>query len=366
MVEKAAAPTVSRWRRKALQMAGAMTTPLLPDDYFALLDPRWSTREATGTIVRVKSETDEAATVVVKPNHPWPGHRPGQYLRIGAEIDGIRHWRAYSLTSDPQHPSGLVSVTIKHVDEGKMSPWFLENCTPGTQVFLGQVEGEFGLPDPLPAKMLMISAGSGITPIWSMLRELERRGDLDDVVHLHGTRTSEGFIFGSLLRELGDEHEGYRLHEQISSEDGRLDVDKLHELVPDWKDRHTFLSGPREMIDTFVEHWESEGLADQLQTERFQPVIGTGDAEVGSGGTVSFVVTDKEATCEQGISILVGGEEAGANLPYGCRMGICHTCIGVLREGQVRDLRSGEVHGEQGETVRTCVNAPEGHVVIEL
>jgi ferredoxin len=81
---------------------------------------------------------------------------------------------------------------------------------------------------------------------------------------------------------------------------------------------------------------------------------------------VSFVVTDKEATCDQGISILVGGEEAGANLPFGCRMGICHTCVGVLREGQVRDLRSGEVHGEQGETVRTCVNAPEGHVVIEL
>lgn len=366
MVEKAAAPRVPRWRRKALDLAGAMTTPLLPDDYIALLDPRWSTREATGTVVRVRSETDEAATVVVRPNHPWPGHRPGQYLRIGAEIDGIRHWRAYSLTSDPEHPEGLVSVTIKHVSEGKMSPFFTERCGPGTVVFLGNVEGEFGLPDPLPEKLLMISAGSGITPIWSMLRELRRRGRLDDLVHLHGTRTPNDFIFGAPLRELADDQDGYRLHEQLSSDDGRLKVEALDELVPDWRERHTSLSGPREMIDDFVAHWESEGLEDKLQTERFQPVIGTGDAEVGSGGTVSFVVTDKEATCEQGISILVGGEEAGANLPYGCRMGICHTCVGVLREGQVRDLRSGEVHGEQGETVRTCVNAPEGHVVIEL
>ena len=89
------------------------------------------------------------------------------------------------------------------------------------------------------------------------------------------------------------------------------------------------------------------------------------EAIEGRGGQLN-AFTDKEATCEQGISILVGGEEAGATLPYGCRMGICHTCVGVLREGQVRDLRSGEVHGEQGETVRTCVNAPEGHVVIEL
>jgi ferredoxin-NADP reductase len=366
MVEKAAAPKVPKWRRKALDLAAAMTTPLLPDDYLALVDPRWSTREATGTVVRVRQETDEAATVVVKPTHPWPGHRPGQYLRIGAEIDGIRNWRAYSLTSDPEHPEGLVSVTVKHVEDGKMSPWFTEQCKPGTVVFLGDVEGEFGLPDPLPEKLLFISAGSGITPIWSLVRELRRRGDLNDVVHLHGTRTAEGFIFGPMLRELADEQDGYRLHEQLSAENGRLKATDLDELVPDWRERHASLSGPREMIDSFVEHWEAEGLADQLQTERFQPIIGTGDAEVGSGGTVSFVVTDKEATCDVGVSILVGGEEAGATLPYGCRMGICHTCVGVLREGQVRDLRSGEVHGEQGETVRTCVNAPEGHVVIEL
>ncbi len=100
--------------------------------------------------------------------------------------------------------------------------------------------------------------------------------------------------------------------------------------------------------------------------ERFQPIIGTGDAEVGSGGTVSFRVTDVEATCDVGVSILVGGEEAGALLPFGCRLGICHTCKGKLRSGQVRDLRTGELHGEAGQTIRTCVNAPEGHIEIEL
>ena len=100
--------------------------------------------------------------------------------------------------------------------------------------------------------------------------------------------------------------------------------------------------------------------------ERFQPVIGEGDAEVGEGGTVRFRVTDVEAECDQGVSILVGGEEAGGNLPYGCRMGICHTCVGRLCEGKLRDLRTGEVHGEEGQMVRTCVNAPEGHVEIDL
>ena len=100
--------------------------------------------------------------------------------------------------------------------------------------------------------------------------------------------------------------------------------------------------------------------------ERFQPVIGDGTAEVGSGGTVTFRVQDKEASCSVGVSILVGGEAAGALLPYGCRMGICHTCVGKLKSGKVRDLRTGELTSDEGQTIRTCVNAPEGPIEIEL
>ena len=73
-----------------------------------------------------------------------------------------------------------------------------------------------------------------------------------------------------------------------------------------------------------------------------------------------------KAECEPGVSILVGGERAGATLPFGCRMGICHTCVGKLCSGQVRDLRTGKVSGNAGEMIRTCVNAPEGLVEIAL
>ena len=366
MVEKAAEPRISAVRRRAVRLAKAMTTPLVPDDYLELLNPAWSARELTGTIIRVTPVTEQASTVVVRPSFPWPGHRPGQYLRIGAELDGIRHWRAYTLTSDPDHPEGLVSVTIKYVEEGLMSPWFTRRAQPDQMVYLGDVEGEFRLPDPLPERSLFISAGSGITPIWSMLRELERRDALGDAFHVHSAREPDLAIFGDYLRRMAREYDGYTFHEQLTGSVGRLVPPDLDELCPDWRDRDTFLSGPREMIDTFERHFEEEGVGDRLRTERFQPIIGTGDAEVGGGGTVRFRVTDFEARCEPGISILVGGEEAGGNLPYGCRMGICHTCIGKLQSGQVRDLRTGEVHGEQGETIRTCVNAPEGEIEIEL
>ena len=366
MVEKAAEPQVNPIRKRALDIARALTTPLPADDYIALLNPEWSTRETTGRVVRKQPETEDATTIVIRPRHRWPGHQPGQYLRLGVEVDGIRHWRAYTITSDPAHPEGFVSVTIKRTEGGKLSPYFVDELMPGSEVYLGEVEGQFLLPDPLPGKLLMISAGSGITPVWSMLRELDRRDYDGDVFHLHGARTPEDMIFGAHLRDMHERRGGYTLHEHHSKEKGRVKTADLEDLVPDWRDREVFLSGPRDMIDAMEEHWGLEGDPEHLHTERFQPVIGEGTEEEGSGGTVRFRVTDATAECEVGVSILVGGERAGAELPFGCRMGICHTCVGRLRTGRVRDLRTGEIEGEEGQMVRTCVNAPEGHVEIDL
>ncbi len=365
MVETAAEPRISKLGRSLRNAAKNFTTPLLPDDYIELLNPMWSARELRGEVVKVREESPEAKTIVVRPNFAWPGHQPGQYLRIGVEIDGIRHWRAYSLTSDPDHPEELVSITVKHVEEGKLSPYFTREAKPGTMVFLGDVEGTFCLPDPLPERFLFVSAGSGVTPVMSMIRELERRDALADVIHIHSERREESVIFADMLNGIEQRNSGYNRQLRLTAKDDRLGPPDLDDLCPDWRDRESFMSGPGELLDTMFEHWEKEADENRIHMERFQPVIGTGDAEVGSGGTVRFRITEVDAECDQGISILVGGEEAGANLPFGCRMGICHTCVGRLCQGQVRDLRTGEVHGEEGEMIRTCVNAPEGHVEIE-
>ncbi|MGA2166222.1 MAG: 2Fe-2S iron-sulfur cluster-binding protein, partial [Solirubrobacteraceae bacterium] len=86
----------------------------------------------------------------------------------------------------------------------------------------------------------------------------------------------------------------------------------------------------------------------------------------GAGGSIDFCASGISAHSDGEQPILVAGERAGATLLHGCRMGICHSCVGRLRCGQVRDLRTGRVHGQPGELVQTCVNAPEGAVEIEL
>ena len=235
---------------------------------------------------------------------------------------------------------------------------------PGSIVSLGGVEGEFVLPDPLPDKLLFISAGSGITPIMSMLRSLEHQDALGDVLLIHSARNPGDVIFGEQLRAMEERNEGFRLHEQLTGEMGRFTPADLERLCPDWKEREAFISGPAELLDALDEHWDEHADCDRLHMERFQPILG--EAEEGEGGTIKFLKSDCEAHSDGSKPILVAGEDAGLTLPFGCREGICHTCVGELKSGEIRDLRTGKVTGSRGEMVRTCINAPEGPVEIEL
>jgi stearoyl-CoA 9-desaturase NADPH oxidoreductase len=171
-------------------------------------------------------------------------------------------------------------------------------------------------------------------------------------------------IFGEQMSDLDERGPGYRLHLQLTGAQGRMKPIDLDRLCPDWRERETFASGPGELLDALTEHWERDGEPGRLHMERFQPKLGL--AEEGEGGRVRFLSSEQEVECDGSTPILVAGEEAGLELPFGCREGICHTCVGKLHSGQVRDMRNGKVYGSEGETVRTCINAPEGSVEIEL
>jgi ferredoxin-NADP reductase len=366
MPEKGARPNVHPVQERVLKALSSLSSPLLPDDYLELINPLWSTRELRGRVEEVRRETRDASTVLIKPGYSWPGHKPGQYVRIGVDVNGVRHWRAYSLTSDPYREDGLISVTPKRVDAGVVSPYLVDRAKPGTIITLSNIEGDFVLPDPVPEKLLFISAGSGVTPIMSMLRHLDHYDELGDAVLLHSARHRDEVMFGRQLRELASRHERFRLHEQLTREQGRMGPEDLDRLCPDWRERETYISGPNEMLDAFSDHFDREGDCDRLHMERFQPKLGLGQAGEGEGGTIKFLMSDCEAESDGHIPILVAGEEAGLELPYGCREGICHTCVGELRTGRVRDLRNGKVYGQEGEVIRTCISAPEGPIEIDL
>ena len=195
MAERGAVPDVPVARRRVLRAVRSFTSPLLPDDYLELINPLFSTRELRGRVERIERETADAVTVLIRPGWEWPGHRPGQYVRLGVAVNGVHHWRAYSLTSEPRRADGCIAITPKLVEDGRVSPFLCSRLTVGTIVRLGGVEGTFVLPEPTPERLLFVSAGSGITPVMSMLRSLAREGRLGDVVHVHCSRSAGAVIF---------------------------------------------------------------------------------------------------------------------------------------------------------------------------
>ena len=164
------------------------------------MNPLWSTRELRddrGDPARDPRRLDgrdqAELSLAGSPARPVPAHRRRDQ-RHPALARVLAHLRS--------RPSRRPRLDHRQARPDRQDVALLHRqAEPGSIVFLGEVEGTFCLPEPLPAKSLFISAGSGITPIMSMLRELDRRDGLDDVVHVHCARTKEDFIFASMMRD---------------------------------------------------------------------------------------------------------------------------------------------------------------------
>lgn len=356
-----------RLRDRAIRLVEAATTPLLPADYLDLFAPLRSGAELRGRIVGVEPETADAATILIKPGADWAGHQPGQYTRIGIDVDGVRQWRAYSLTHGPRN-DGLISITVKAVPDGVVSHHLVHHCPVGSIVHLEQAAGEFVLPDPNGGKFLMVTAGSGVTPVIGMLRNLFPVADSGavhlerskgfDIVVVHVAPSEPDSIFLRDLKAL-DAAGLIQLVARYDDVHGVLDVNALGELVPDLHARTTLACGPAGLLDALTEHHERAGVPlviEQFRTSRVEP---------GEGGTLHFAKSEKELVVDGATPILDAAEEAGMLMRSGCRMGLCMGCLIPMTEGTVRDLRNGElttaIPGESGTVkVQTCIKAAAG------
>jgi stearoyl-CoA 9-desaturase NADPH oxidoreductase len=357
---------VGALREGLVKFAERITTPLLPSDFLDVVDPLRSGVALRGRIVAVIPETRDAVTVVIKTGRGWRTHVPGQYVRLGVDVDGVRQWRAYSLTSENSRVDGCITITAKAIPGGVVSNHLVRKVAVGTLVHLDQAAGEFTLGAQPPTKILFLTAGSGITPVMGMLRNLaDTDTDVDvDIVLVHCAPTAEDVIFGDELRMLARQGR-IRLVEIYTDIDGILDVARLDDMVDDIADRETWACGPIGLLDSIERRWEADGLAERLYTERFRPSVHV----TGDSGTVTFAKTGTVVVAEGSQTLLNVGEAAGVLMPSGCRMGICYGCVAPLRRGSVRDLRTGDVttaaEGD-GIQIQTCISGAAGDCEIEL
>ncbi len=346
-------------RDRAWRVADALAKPLLPPGTLDLISPLRPGAVLAGRVERIRLETPDAATLVIHPGAGWTGHVPGQYVRVGVEIDGVRHWRTYSLTSLIDSDGtfdGRIAITVKAIPGGLVSNHLVHTITPGTLIHLDQAAGDFVLTTPRPRKVLFITGGSGITPVMGMLRN--HLDELPDVVMLHSAPTAGDVIFAGDLAALSATGR-IRLVTRHTDTDGMLAFADLPAIVPDWAERETWVCGPGGMLDAAVTFYDAAGLADALHVERFRPHIVAG----GEGGRLTFSALDRTIDGDGSTPILDTAEAAGVLMPSGCRMGICFKCVLPLTEGAVRDLRTGEITYAapgDGVAIQTCISAPAG------
>jgi ferredoxin-NADP reductase len=348
----------------------ALTSPHGVDRYLEQVNPMWAAHEVRARVVEVHREVDvpghpPVATVTLQPTSTWQGHRAGQHVQVGVEIDGSRRTtRVFSVSSPDSRAGDRFTITLRAnpeaPDRQSVSRYLVERAAPGTMVHLSQAEGDFVLPDRVPEHVVLISGGSGITPVMSMLRSLQRRTHRGRITFLHYAQSPGHQIFAAELdtiRRSGDGIDVRLLHPELG--DPALSPAYLERMVPGYRDVPTWACGPAPLIEAVHGAY---GDSEALRVEYFKPPrTASGDAE----GEVEFARSGK-AAANSGASLLEQAEALGLRPESGCRMGICFSCVSTKTEGTVRNVLTGEESSLPDEDIRICVSAPVGDCVVDL
>jgi ferredoxin-NADP reductase len=362
----------SRLRRRLspLALVEALATPHGLDRYLELVHPLLTVRELRAEVTDVRRATPDSVTLTLRPTRQWEGFAAGQFVQLTVDIDGVRRTRCYSPASSQHRSDGRIELTVKAHADGLVSRHLYDHARPGLVVGLSQADGAFRLPEARPARILLISGGSGITPVLSILRTLCEEDFAGEVAFLHYARRAADVPYRDELAAIAAEHPnvriavGYTRQRADAGLRGRFGAAHLQAVAPWYADAETYVCGPQSLMASVREVFTAAGLGDRLHSEDFTPpalLVDAGDAR----GTVAFERSGI-AAANTGTTLLEQAEAAGLSPEHGCRMGICFSCTQVKTSGCTRNILTGDLHTESDEEIQLCISVPVGDVALDL
>jgi ferredoxin-NADP reductase len=357
-------------RLSPLGVLEALATPHGIDRYLELVNPMLTVRELRAVVTDVRHGSHDTTTLTLRPTRQWKGFTAGQYVGVSVNIDGVHRTRFYSPACSQYRADGLIELTIKAHPHGLVSNYLYAHAEPGMVLNLSQAEGTFTLPQPRPDKILLLSGGSGVTPLMSMLRTLCDEGYAGEVVFLHYAFTERHVAYLDELRAIEARHDNVRVvlayTEQETGGDlhGLFHNKHLAEIAPWYGEAQTYLCGPPGLMKTIRSHFVAHGLDDRLHSEDFAPEQAAVDPSDVTGD-LRFARTGATAA-NSGKTLLEQAEDAGLSPEYGCRMGICFSCTQVKRSGTLRNVNTGELHTDGDCEVQLCIHVPVGDVELDI
>ena len=335
------------------------------DSVLARLDPILLPGRSLARVVEVREETHDVKTFVLRPGPRFGAYRPGAYVTVHVGIGGRRVQRAYSLAS-PRGDTGLVTITVKRVPGGLVSNYLADTIAKGDLLELGAPEGQFSLRTDASKSILMISAGSGITPLMSMLRHLVQTRSTTPITFLHFARSPEDVIFARELAAIAERSAHVKLVVCVENADeswkgprGRFSQSLLETALPEFAAADTYLCGPPGFMRAVMQTLEHAGAdLSKLRYERFTPDFDAA-AVLETAQVVRFLRSGVEALSSRPLTLLQQAEARGVRVDTGCRAGTCGTCRCRKRKGVVLNIGHWRALGRRGRAdLPLCLGRP--------
>lgn len=358
--------------------------------------PIWNGDHSPLQCIEIRDDTADVKTFVFQPTEPARfDFKAGQYITFSHEIDGQPMNRTYTISSPPSRQDTL-TVTIKRVEGGLFSNWMHDYMYVGTELDAMGPGGEFGykfVKSPRK-KLLMLSGGSGITPMLSMTRHILDRGLDYDIHFLHSARSVNDFIAGEELKALETQHDNFTLTwvcDDPTDWDGAtgfLNKELLAELAPDFAARETFCCGPAPYMENVksvlkslnfdMKHHHEESFDFTTMMEAMPgigvpevaEVIEAGHPETEDTGVyeITFTKRGKTIQCDSTTPIMEAAAKAGVRLPSSCSNGICGTCRTLMTEGEVEMYDNGGLLKKDKNKgyILPCCSTPKSNVTLDF
>jgi stearoyl-CoA 9-desaturase NADPH oxidoreductase len=331
-------------------------SPQVFDFWAGQINPLWTLDQPLARIVARRDASADAATLVLRPNGHWHGMRAGQHVTVGVELDGRRLLRSYSPTP---RPDGTLEITVRRVAGGRVSQHLVVGARVGDVVTLGQAFGDMALP--AEGGVLLLAAGSGVTPIRALLSAWSAQQRTQPVTLLYWSRTRDSVCFADELGAWSQAHPAFDLRYLVTGE-GAPRIDAMAgSLAALAAGRHVLACGPAGFVETARR--TATPHAATFQAEAFTlPTATEATGEV----DVRLARSGRTLRVPRGQALLPSLEAHGVRPAHGCRMGICNTCACDRAAGTTVDLLTGQLADEPSSKVRLCVSAARTDLVLDL
>jgi ring-1,2-phenylacetyl-CoA epoxidase subunit PaaE len=346
-------------------------------------EPSRAVHPRTVRVLEARRETADATTFVLEdPSGAALSFHPGQFVTVIVTVEGEQHRRAYSISSALSELPRF-AITVKRVRGGVVSNHLNDRVREGDTLEILGPSGAFCLGETSADRLYLFAGGSGITPVYAILRDVLANDDRARVTLVYANRSKDAVIFREAIDELVRANpERLALLSVLEQSDeyaqltGRLDAENcaaVCEVLEVPTDARCFLCGPEPMMDAVRATLLARGVdRANIHEERFSsPQRRTHESPASRGGhslEIRYGKSSKKLTTRPDQTILEAGLEAGIDMPFSCTMGGCGACKLSLVSGTVDVVEPNcllESEREAG-AILACVGCTTSDVVVEV